>query len=935
MYKELEELKAELQKLKEECRIKTELSDSLRRAHSDQLTKSQEAKLHIDKQAKELNDKSEELADLRQLYEEVKSKLHEVESSLKKVNSVNEKIRIDTGEKVQKLEGENKKLVSALEEATGRNDDLEKKLSACNKEIESLKNLVSESQRKCLEAEEKARAGRELRHREEVISKLEEESMSIQDQLKWKKEQFEHLKEAHKRLQDQFQSSKKEWASEKANMLEEITSLQFKLDSQIRITESLESRLKMCNQALAHEESRRKALEVQLSESKQCFENVLAEYEEAKVNFESLSTKRDEDIAGLRNSLGIKEILLKEVEYRVTHLEQENKELLESLKELREAQINKRKTDPSLNKLRNKLKDLEQVHGNCSLALKEREAEWNSKMEKMMGDTKCYESELKRQSKQLEQLKMQLDNCHSAMEISGEETSILLFMMKSELSDAYSKLFKSDDQIKAFNKEKGEKNVVSVQRLEMGDCCPSKAQDHVKQAHEEIALMTQNLDSLQILEERSTFLEGVLAEHKKMLEESSNCQLRLKEQVSQMEITLNNLSIALEKSNSELAAKVREATQTQMELQIWKSKAESFKTCLEQSQEVCKQMEKSLLEQVETEQVLRKENGTFQCKMKEQEQKITDLLQKIASLDQKLTQKEAATEAMKLEVVEAHKKGEHYVNIIKERDATVENLRKEVETVEESMRREVAAAESARLETENKFELEKEKLCKTITAEKDEQIKCIQDFASSLEQDFMEVVLFSFSQGIENTVKIVALKDALELSEFHMNTELEIKNVTIDVLKKDVSDLRGRILLQEELLLHSKQSAQELEALIEVKKLDTENLLNKSREEQAELKELVKGLEQEKEAATTSIKRLSFERDNLLTYVEGICEQFGVFCTEDVKLEGMLGTLLQTSDRDDTSDDVISKIIYDPEHKDVKKEVEATRDRSPLREINK
>lgn len=110
MYKELEELKAELQKLKEECRIKTELSDSLRRAHSDQLTKSQEAKLHIDKQAKELNDKSEELADLRQLYEEVKSKLHEVESSLKKVNSVNEKIRIDTGEKVQKLEGENKKI---------------------------------------------------------------------------------------------------------------------------------------------------------------------------------------------------------------------------------------------------------------------------------------------------------------------------------------------------------------------------------------------------------------------------------------------------------------------------------------------------------------------------------------------------------------------------------------------------------------------------------------------------------------------------------------------------------------------------------------------------------------------------------------------------------------------------------------------------------
>ncbi|XP_021776268.1 uncharacterized protein At4g38062-like [Chenopodium quinoa] len=992
VYKELEESKAELERLKEEYRVKAELSESLRRAHSDQQAKSQEAKLQIDKQAKELNDKSEELAELRQLYGEVKSKLHEVESSLKQVSSVNDKIRMDSGEKVQKLEGENRKLVSALEEATGRNDELEKKLCACSKEIEGLKALLSESHRKLSEAEEKAKAGRELMHREEVISKLEEQSMSVQDQLKWKKEQFQHLEEAHRRLQDLFQSSKKEWASEKSNMLDEMTALQFKLDSQTRITESLETQLRMCNQALAHEESRRKALDIQLSESKQRFENVLSEYEDVKEKFESLSTKRDEDIAVLRNSLGTKEILLKEMEYRTTHLEQENKELLGSLKELQEAQINKRKVDPSLNKIRNKLKDLEQVHGNCSLALKEKEAEWTYKMEKLIEDTKRYEFELKRQGEQLEQLKMQLNDCHSAMEVSGEETSILLLMMKSELSDAYSKLFKSEDQIKAFNREKGEKIAVSAQRLEMGDCSSAKAKARGVQAHEEIALMAEKLESIKLLEERSNFLECGLAEHKKKLEESSNCQLYLKEQVSQMEVALKNLSTALEKSNSELAAKISEATQTEMELQLWKSKAESFRTCLEQSQEAFKQMEKSLLEQVETEQCLKKENSAFQSKLKEEEQKIMDLQQKIDSLDQKLMQKEAATEAMKLEVVEAYKKGEHYVKILKERDAIVENLQKEIEAVEEqSMRRESEAAKSARLEAEYKYELEKEALCKTITAErdaavkylqkeiealeeqsvrresiaaesarlqakneyelekkelfrtiteeKDEQIRCIQSFASSLQQDFMELDLCTFSQGIENMVKIVALQDALEKSESHMKTEVKMKNDAIEGLKKEVSTLHGRILLQEESLLHSKQSAKELEAQLEFKKLDSEKLSNKLKEEQDKWKELMEELKQEKEVATTNVKRLSSERDNLLMYSEEICEQVGYFCSEDVKLEGMLRKLLQTSDLDgiltSVDDlDVISNRISDPVLIDMKKEVEATRDRSPLREIN-
>ena len=930
VYKELDAVKTELEKLKEDYQIKAELSETLRRAYTDQLAKIQEAKFQIENQSKELNAKSDDLAETRQLYEDVKSKLHETESSLKQVRSTNEKLRADSGEKVQKLEEENRKLLSALEEVMGRSEELDRRLHAQMKEIDGLKKLLSDCQRKCLEAEENAQAERELRHRDDVISRLEEQTLSIRDQLKWKKEQFGHLEEAHKRLQDQFQLSKKEWASEKSDLLQEISTLESKFDAQVRMTERLESRLKMCNQALAHEESRRKMLEVQLSESKQCFENVLTEYEEAKAMIESLNSKRDEEIASLRNSLGIKEMLMKEMDYRVAHLEQENKDLLESVKELQEAQINKRKVDPSLAKMRNKLKNLEQVHENCALTLKEREAEWNSKMEKLIDDIKCYEDDLKRQAEQMRQLKNQLDDCHSALEVSGEETSILLMVLKSELLRACSKLSNSEARVQVFNKEAGE----------MGDCSSLKAQIDLGLAREEIASLTQKIESLSLLEEQNAILENEIQERKEILEDALICQLHLKEQVSQMEGALKKVSDALAKSNSELDTKINEANQAMMELQQWKCTAETVRNSLEQSQAYCKQMETSLLKQVETEEGLRKENETLQSRMKEQEQKIEDLHKNIATLEQKWVQTEAVNEALKLQVAEAQEKEQHYMQMTNERNAAVENLQKELERKEhQSARREYEAADYARLKAQNVFEGEKEKLC-MIIREKDECIGSLQSLASSLEQNFMDMVLFSLSQGVENLVKIASVEDALKKTTSDMNAEIERKNSVIAQLGYEISSLHEKVLLQEQSLSHMKQSRQELEALVEDKNLETEKLACQLRDEQTKTKEMVRDLELEKEETTNTIKRLSSERDGLLLYMEGICEQIGEFCAQDVKLEGMLGNLRQNFEEDGrNASETMSKKLCELKQKDVSyisvaKEVEAGLDRSPLKEIN-
>ncbi|KAE9446156.1 hypothetical protein C3L33_21946, partial [Rhododendron williamsianum] len=110
----------------------------------------------------------------------------------------------------------------------------------------------------------KAEASEELRKRDDMIIKIEEENVDVHGKLKCSSEQLRCLEAAHKRLR---------------------------------------------------------------------FENVTVECHEAKSNMV------DQDVAEQRKALGTNEIRTKEIQYRITHHEQENQELVGSLKEFRKAEI--------------------------------------------------------------------------------------------------------------------------------------------------------------------------------------------------------------------------------------------------------------------------------------------------------------------------------------------------------------------------------------------------------------------------------------------------------------------------------------------------------------------------------------------------------------------------------------------------------------------
>ncbi|OIW14322.1 hypothetical protein TanjilG_21462 [Lupinus angustifolius] len=649
VYEELDEAKTEIEKLKAELRDKTDSFERLKKSHDVYVNQKQEAKCKAEKLDEELRQKADEIAEGKQMYEDVKVNLHRKESIIKDLSAAIDKLRADCDEKFRMWEHERGGLVSALEEANEKAEKQEQQIYVYRQEIESLRGCLSVSKKKCSKMEKDLKASIERSERDEMFHKLEEEKRKLEDQLKWKKEQFKHLEEAHEKLRDQFRSSKKEWEMDKSALLDEISSQQIKLDSQIRISEDLRHRLQSCNQALAHVESQKKRLEVEVSDFKAQFDNGSSEYRGARFQLDSSNSQHDEDIAELRYSLTTKEAKYKESKYRTKKLEQENQELKMSIKELQEAQIQAY----SHSKLRSKLRNLEQVHQECAPALQAKEAEWKFQLEQLTGElnscrsaleTKItaiegVEMDLKRSQKecasilkakeavwniQLKQLAGELNSCQSELETKVAAVEEL----KMELERSHSltiemKLLNEEMSVMLLVLRQG----ISEAQLELKDAALISARNGINEEHERAACLTRQVESFEFNMELQHSLQIEIDRYKEMLDESTMCQQRLEEKVMKMEHDskeqIEEVLDALDSANIELHERICERNEMELELQIWKSFVERSQSDLEESHVMRKELETALLAQVDDGERLK--------------QNVNELTQQVTSLEYQFT----------------------------------------------------------------------------------------------------------------------------------------------------------------------------------------------------------------------------------------------------------------------------------------------------------
>ncbi|KAK3024547.1 hypothetical protein RJ639_043487 [Escallonia herrerae] len=924
VYEELDTAKAEMETLSTEYRVKAELSENLRRAHNEQVIKIQELSLKLEKQAQELMEKADDISVMRQRYEDVNQNIKEKETIIRGLSAANDRLRVDSHEKLKRCEEENRGLVFSLEEANVKNVDQEHKIRVLEEEIEGIKGMLCLSQKKCSEAEKRAKASKELRQREDMLLKFEEENRKVEDRLKWMKEQFKHLEEAHEKLKDKLQAREKEWERDRSTLLYEISILHTNLDSQTRIAADLQTQLQICDQALAHEERRRRYLEVQLSESKTCFDNIFAECEETELNLESLTGHRDKEIATLRNSLGAKETLCKEMKYSIGKLEQDNQEMKLSLKQLHEARIQEAGTSSLLPKLRNKLRGLEQnhvdcsekfkgkeaewsfqmekvrdqmnrcrseleskdaeikelrmevedcnslveqlalwneessvmllvlksefleaqlkfadekanldmklkglekIHGNCLTRLKAKEAEWSFPMEKVIEEPNCCRSGLESKDANIKELRMEVEYCSSLVEqlaLQNEESSLMLLVLKSEFTETQLKLTDEKAELDRKQMEREEHVSFLMKQLEMKNAALFEARASLEEENEKVASSLEKVETLHLNEQQQLLMQTELHRRKEML----------KEEVLQLKIELRKVNDALDRANDELAQKCFEESEAEVELHIWKSVAERLNASLEQSHQMRREVEDSLLAQITVEVTLNQQRESLVRVLEEKDGTIDCLRQRLVSLDQQL-------------------KGN---DLQKERDLAEQ----------EWVRKELEGAVQAQIDAESIREHEKKSLHQLVE-EKNERIYDLQEEIHLLHEAWEKIKIEVF------------------LKEF----EIQEKTLMIVESENGLSYLQQKLELQEKTVFSSIEEGAKIEAELEAKKFET-RLSNSD----APIREL----DYDRRSTLEDVMTLTSERDNLFCIIEGLSDKTQNFCIEDIQLMSSLGKIVQSFD---------------------------------------
>ncbi|XP_017245955.1 uncharacterized protein At4g38062 [Daucus carota subsp. sativus] len=823
VYEELDDAKAEIETLRADNISKGQLTESLRRANDKQLIRIQEISKELETQRQESSEKDHELSEMRQMLEEIKCNLNEKQGIVARLSYTNDKLRTSHAEEICKYEEEKRDLVFKLEEENAKNIDNEQKIRRLEEVIEGLKGVLSVSQKKRVGAEELGKASTEVRYKDDILLKLEDENTELKGQLKSKREQFEHLKEAHERLRDQLQTNTKEWEKEKSALLDEMDTQQEKLDSQTRILKDLQSRLQMCNQALAHEESRRKSLELQLLESKRWFDDVSLECEEAKSKLECLSSKKDKDIATLRDLLGTKETLYKELEYKIRRLEQDDQDLKLSLKEFQEAQIKQAGSSSSMSKLRNKLKCLEQTHTDCSAKFKIREADWFSEKERLIKDLNCCRSDQEGQGQLIQELNLEIEGCHSLIQqlmMQIEESSIMLLVMQSEIKEAQLKLGDDDIENLSFLK----------QQLEIKDNAIVAAINEVEEERRKVEYLSRRIESFNLIDEEQLTLKNDLDHHKKMVVDSFTCQQHLKDQVLQLKGDLNRVYDALDKANEELAQKFCEVKEAEYEIQAWEYIAERLKIKMEENYQLRMQVEASLLEQVSVEVTLEQEKEDMVLMLSEKDGRINHLLQKVQSMEEELKLKESVVQVLEqkdreiddlqLKIVSLDQKlqlsEEAACTPARRAQALVKKecniSEREIEWWDkEWLSKELETTIFAQFDAQKLYEHENKKLCDLVD-EKSQKIVEFHKHVNSLEKEF-ENSTSSFSSLLvklqTETNLFHEVQEKFTTTMVLKELEIQYKNLMIEELENFSSHLQQESDLREKMLSNSIQKRDE------------------------------------------------------------------------------------------------------------------------------
>ncbi|KAJ3687265.1 hypothetical protein LUZ61_016429 [Rhynchospora tenuis] len=812
----------------------------------------------------------------------LQSALSEKEFTIRNLICTHEKLKATSKEEIAKLEAEKTGLISSLDEANLIREEREETLGVCREEIKRLRSLLAESQKNCKETEEWARSGKEAKMREELLIQFEEERNKVEDKLKWKREQFDHLEEAHKRLQSELRELKRENEVEKLEFLRKIGELESGFDEKTRLAEDLRTRLEICNQVLAREESKRKLLEVELRESRDQYDSLVTDFEVAKAAVDSVTAQRDGEIASLRGILADKSIQIKELEFEKAQIEQANQELGASLKEYREIEIG------GVEKSK-KYRALEKAHRGCGEKIRVREAE----IENMKRDMNDHLAQLNEKKEIIEKLQSELKG-KEKITIQEVETEKL----KRDLNSCLSCLNERDEFIEKLQNELQVTDLIQIEMMlevEMGVAflvLKENLKKHFEKSSKSDALILVHsdkederlvsafrerevIDEVNNLKER---LEDLMAENERLLSEvkekndlmgqAKKCVDREKVLVEENESLVGEVKEreeALLGEREKFLCAVREKNDAVVQI---KECMDREKALLGENKTlICKLKEREgVVEQLNLERakLLEKENERLLCEDEERKQVKKELAELKNSLETVVKEREMLHgEAIALGRIAQQfgeckereealmKENERLISEIREKEELIEELRGEIALLREHNSR--LQSEVCTLEEEKKNFVEMGKKLLEIKFKLDpleekctEVVKARMNEVSGMEMNFELLV-----EELENSV---SEKEMLELELQEMTTTYFLQKHEIEFRGYLFSDLEMEV---EKLKFNLRVKKESFEAQLERERF--ENEANRVR-----LSNDIKRLQREKEILALQLRDLNCGIGSLL-----------------------------------------------------------------------
>ncbi|CAM8985753.1 unnamed protein product [Rhodiola kirilowii] len=918
--------------------------------------------------------------------------------------------------------GFEERMDSSSDEESEKGMDHEQTINSLLVEIEEMKQRLEESEKKCFSVEKLF----ELKQNDDGDLKLDEENRKVKEQLKWKMEQFKHLEEAHEKLKDEFQTCTKDWDVARSVLVDEVSTLKISLESQTRMSNDLQMKLEMCSQALAHEESKIKTLEAELAESKAFYEKSFAECQEVKLELENLMLRRDEEIANLKSYLAEKEAMCKEYVYTSRKIEQENQELLASIKELQEAQIQGAScasSSSTLARVKSKLKNVEQKH-------KAREAEWSCKLEKLADELNSCRYELEMKDATIKEISSKLDDlakahmycssdlkikddqlsfqhtkatkeygnsmpelvakdsiiseltkeleaCRSSlmqMRVENEETSHMLLAYQEGFAELQMKMESEKEVMEKLNQEREERicNLMSLldeaksdlarvqgELLEERDKsvgksgCLKFSEDQrvdllaevekqqlmlMEISEKERHLTEQSLDMENDLKAQCDALQAELERHRAMVMEMSENERYLKEQCLEMEFELKKqmqeVCHALESARIELAEASCKESEIEFEMQSWKALAEQLQYSLAECQHMRKQVEHSLLAEVEFEEKLKQEMDSANLMLEEKERNISDLTKQIASLGLQIQARQADAEL----TLEGNGS---FLHTAKEKDIILQDIQNEFESLQYDVRKEPEYS----ADKKSDFVPEKEDTIHFIQ-EKKRRIEHLMERLDSLEETFNNSLNSLSLELEEKDTQISWILEALEkiaTAEKLAKLEIEEKEQMVAELEEEIHDIEQKLESREVSFCQMEKQALDIKDVLEAKQMEMIKLTSQMKKNLNDSDALINELRSEKMALYQDVMKLSTERENLMDYIGGVCNRINEFSNEDMQLMGMLGNMMHNFDDENPQLDLTGKEDNFNHLKEnlnsnisptIKKFEALPNERSPFREIN-